>query len=105
MYPRKHSIFIVRPDYSQPSTYFPGIDSPIVLDSYGLLFQRQGLSGDFAVCLNPTLPREAKKVRHPLSYSCTSSLLTIFAQESQFYVYFASRLVKSYIVTTVIQVK
>eukprot|EP00108_Taenia_solium_P000797 TsM_000686300 transcript=TsM_000686300 gene=TsM_000686300 len=57
---RKQNIFIVRPDYSQPSTHFPGIDTPVVLDSSGLMFQRQGLSGDFAVCMNPTQPREGK---------------------------------------------
>ncbi|VDM33813.1 unnamed protein product [Hydatigera taeniaeformis] len=54
---RKQNIFIVRPDYSQPSTHFPGIDAPVVLDPSGLMFQRQGLSGDFAVCMNPTRPQ------------------------------------------------
>ena len=72
---RKHNIFVVRPDYSQSSMRFPGIDSPIILDSSGLLVQRQGLSGDFAVCLNPTLPREAKSVCKPFEF--TSSFVTI----------------------------
>ncbi|CDS40409.1 FAD dependent oxidoreductase domain containing protein [Echinococcus multilocularis] len=57
---RKQNIFIVRPDYSQSSKNFPGIDAPVVLDSSGLMLQRQGLSGDFAVCMNPTQPREGK---------------------------------------------
>ncbi|VDD82925.1 unnamed protein product [Mesocestoides corti] len=53
---RKQGIFIIRPDYSQSSTHFPGIDMPVVLDHQGLMLQRQGLSGDFAVCMNPTRP-------------------------------------------------
>ncbi|VDL59725.1 unnamed protein product [Hymenolepis diminuta] len=57
---RKHNIFIVRPDYSQSSAAFPGIDCPILLDSSGLMLQRQGLTGDFAVCMNPSMPREGK---------------------------------------------
>nr|CDS33968.1 FAD dependent oxidoreductase domain containing protein [Hymenolepis microstoma] len=59
---RKHNIFIVRPDYSQSSESFPGIDCPILLDSTGLMLQRQGLTGDFAVCMNPSMPREGKPV-------------------------------------------
>uniref|UniRef100_A0A0X3Q170 FAD-dependent oxidoreductase domain-containing protein 1 n=1 Tax=Schistocephalus solidus TaxID=70667 RepID=A0A0X3Q170_SCHSO len=51
---RKQNIFVVRPDYSAASsTQLPGIDSPILLDHSGLFMQRQGLSGDFAVCMNP----------------------------------------------------
>lgn len=53
----------MRPDYAQPSTVFPGIDCPILLDSSGLMLQRQGLTGDFAVSMNPSMPREGKPVR------------------------------------------
>nr|VZI36312.1 unnamed protein product [Spirometra erinaceieuropaei] len=59
---RKQNIFVVSPDYTAaPSTHFPGIDAPILIDHSGLFMQRQGLSGDFAVCMNPCRTQN----RHP----------------------------------------
>ncbi len=69
---RKQGIFIVRPDFQQQGEtdrHLPGIDAPVLVDHTGLMLQRQGLTGEFAVCMNPTMEGAGKPVSFILSLS------------------------------------